>query len=124
MAKRKQEIQKSRVVLIVAKLTANGFEYSHRNFKAVEKAKSYWLDGGKRRVSKEKLLIPYTLQKNDLNIKVEIKYQIWCFGGEENIAKNIVTDRIGKEYSRLKISFDRLHAGIVSYCFNIAKSCK
>ena len=121
MAERKQAVQKNRIVLTIAKLTAKGIQFSSTTFKAVEKEKSYWLDGGQRRVSKDMILKPYTRKQNDLKIKTEIEFQIWCFKGQEEKSRSIVVEKLIETFGCFHLAVTILQVGISKFIVNQLK---
>lgn len=121
MTEKKQKVQKNRVILIVATLTPSGIRLVTKKFKAVEKDKSYWLDGEQRRVSKENFIKPYSTKTNDLKIKTEIEYKIWCFGGEEKTATVEVITEIIKCFGMSLLAINALQTGISKYLIKLVK---
>ena len=108
-------IQKNRIILTIAKLTGKGITFRQMKFKSIEKDKSYWLDGGQRRVSKENMLIPYTRKTNDLKVRCEIEYQIWCFDGEQETARRKVVMRLIDIFDMYNLEVNKLQGGVSKF---------
>ena len=120
MAEGKQTFQKGKLMLIIGTLTEKGISHKVSVFDYVEKYKSYWLNGGQKMVSKDKIMQPYSRHKNDLNIAAIIIYQIWCFPEDTEKAAWELDTKIVSHYASLKLAIDRLTFGVIEPAMEIS----